>query len=151
MVIYFMRLILIIMLIFWTIKIPVVKMKMINHGRQDDQNAEPIPANPNFMPKVMADDKILESINSLNSKQHKFFNAGHNWTKEYAKHNGVNVKFIICSFQEVDALVKKIYIMFQKPCSSIAKNQETYSSFTRTNRYTTSEYWWYNDSFCSVN
>ena len=40
--------------------------------------------------RIMADGEILESINSLNSKQH-VSNVVHNWVREYAKHKDVNV------------------------------------------------------------
>ena len=40
--------------------------------------------------RIMADGEILESINSLNSKQH-VSNVVHNWAREYAKHKDVNV------------------------------------------------------------
>lgn len=41
--------------------------------------------------RIMADGEILESINSLNSKQHVVSNVNHNWAREYAKHKDVNV------------------------------------------------------------
>ena len=36
---------------------------------------------PNFMPKILLDDEVSESINSLNSKQREIFNVFHTWAK----------------------------------------------------------------------
>ena len=44
------------------------------------------------MSRIMAGDEILRSLNSLNYKQRTVFSVVHNWTKEYVKHKGVNVK-----------------------------------------------------------
>ena len=49
---------------------------------------------PNFMPRIMTDNEILEIINSLVSKQCDVFNTVHSWTKEYPKHKGVSFKSI---------------------------------------------------------
>lgn len=70
----------------------------------------------------MADGEILESINSLNSKQH-VSNVVHNWAREYAKHKDVNVQPVHI-FTGTSHMVKAIYQPPQKPCCSIAKNQE---------------------------
>ena len=39
----------------------------------------------------MANDEVLESINSLNSKQRDIFDTVHNCAKKYAKHKRVDV------------------------------------------------------------
>ena len=54
---------------------------------QDDENTESNRNSeiPNFMPRIIADDKILKSINSLNFKQRDVFSVAYNWAKEYAK------------------------------------------------------------------
>ena len=44
------------------------------------------------MSRIMAGDEILRSLNSLNYKQRTVFSVVHNWTKEYVKHKGVNIK-----------------------------------------------------------
>ena len=66
------------------------------------------------MSRIMADDKILESINSLNSKQRDVSNIVHNWAKEYAKHKAVKVKPVQIFLSGSGGifkshLVKKIY------------------------------------------
>lgn len=50
---------------------------------QDDENTESNrnSAVPNFMPRILAEDDILESISSLNSKQRDLFNVVHNQAK----------------------------------------------------------------------
>ena len=50
---------------------------------QDDENTESNrnSAVPNFMPRILTEDDILESINSLNSKQRDLFNVVHNQAK----------------------------------------------------------------------
>ena len=50
---------------------------------QADENTEPNSnyAIPNLMPKNVENTKILECINSLNSKQRCAFNVVHNWYK----------------------------------------------------------------------
>ena len=75
---------------------------------------------PNFMPRIVADDEIVENINFLNSKQRDVFSIVHNWVKEYAKHKGVNVKAVHIFLSESGAtgkshLVKTIY-------NAVAKN-----------------------------
>lgn len=64
-------------------------------GFKDDPNEE-IDLNrktalPSFTPKMLSDNQILESINSLNSKQFDLFNVIHSWAKDDVKYNG-NVK-----------------------------------------------------------
>ena len=94
-----MRSILVTMLICWTIKDPIAQIEndkteeAVYSNDSDDENTESNRnfAIPNCMPRIMGDDEILESINSPNSKQRDVFNAVHNWTKEYAKHKGINV------------------------------------------------------------
>ena len=66
---------------------------------QHDENTESNKnsAIPNGMPRIMRDDEILGSVNSLNSKQRNVFNVVNNWVKEYAKHKGINAKpVLIC-------------------------------------------------------
>ena len=36
---------------------------------------------PKIMPKILPDDEVSESINSLNSKQREIFNVFHTWAK----------------------------------------------------------------------
>ena len=50
---------------------------------QADENTESNrnSAVPNFMPRILAEDDILESINFLNSKQRDVFNVVHNQAK----------------------------------------------------------------------
>lgn len=50
---------------------------------QDDENTEPNSnyAIPNLMPRNVENTKILECINSLNSKRRCAFNVVHNWYK----------------------------------------------------------------------
>ena len=52
-------------------------------NRQDDENTESNRNStvPNFMPRILAEDDILESINFLNSKQRDVFNVAHNQGK----------------------------------------------------------------------
>ena len=53
---------------------------------QDDENTESSRNSEisNFMPRIIADDKILKSINSLNFKQRDVFSVAYNCgTKEY--------------------------------------------------------------------
>ena len=40
------------------------------------------------MPKILLDDEIAESINSLNSKQKEVFNVVFTWSKDYLKYDG---------------------------------------------------------------
>ena len=63
------------------------------------------------MTKIIADDEILESRNSLNSKQRDAVNIVHNWVKEYAKHKGVNVNIFLSGSGGAckSHLVKTIY------------------------------------------
>ena len=63
-----MRSILVTMLIFLTIKILLVKLKIMEKGGS---------AILNFILRIMADDEILESINSLNPKQRGVLNIVH--------------------------------------------------------------------------
>ena len=79
----------------------------------------------------MADDKILERINSLNSKQRDVSNIVHNWAKEYAKHKGVNVKPVQIFLSGSGGifkshLVKTIY-------KAVSKTRKTRGSVTGTN------------------
>lgn len=55
---------------------------MYSNG-QDDENTESNrnSAVPNFMPRILAEDDILESINFLNPKQRDVFNVVHNQAK----------------------------------------------------------------------
>ena len=46
----------------------------------------------NFTLKILPDDEIADSINSLDSKQKELFNVGHMWAKDYVKYNRHNVK-----------------------------------------------------------
>ena len=46
----------------------------------------------NFMLKILPDDEIADSINSLDSKQKELFNVVHTWGKDYVKYNRHNVK-----------------------------------------------------------
>ena len=47
---------------------------------------------PNFMPQILPDNEIAESVNSLNSKQREIFNVVHTWAKEYVTYEGHNVE-----------------------------------------------------------
>ena len=69
---------------------------------QDDDNTESSKnsAIPNFIPRIMVDDEILESINSLNSNRRNIFNIVHNCIKEYANHKGASVKPVNIFFSE---------------------------------------------------
>lgn len=55
---------------------------MYSNG-QDDENTESNrnSAVPNFMPRILAENDSLESINFLNSKQRDVFNVVHNQAK----------------------------------------------------------------------
>ena len=46
---------------------------------------------PIFTSKILPDDEIAGSINSLNSKQKEVFKVTHTWDKDYVKYNGHNV------------------------------------------------------------
>ena len=61
---------------------------------QDNENTESNrnSALPNFMQRIMIDGEVLESINSLHSKQRDVFNVFHTRVKSYAKQKDVNVK-----------------------------------------------------------
>ena len=75
------------------------KREAVYSNDQHDENTESNKnsAIPNGMPRIMRDDEILGSVNSLNSKQRNVFNVVHNWVKEYAKHKGINAKpVLIC-------------------------------------------------------
>ena len=45
-----------------------------------------------FMPLILANYKITESINSLNLKQREVFNVVHSWVKEKVKYDGDHVE-----------------------------------------------------------
>ena len=55
----------------------------VSSNGQDDENTESNrnSAVPNFMPRILAEDDILESINFLNPKQRDVFNVVHNQAK----------------------------------------------------------------------
>ena len=98
------------------VKLTMIKRKAACFDDQDDKNTESNrnSAIPNFIPRIMADDEILERINFLNFEQHDVFNIVHNWAKEYAKHMGANVKPVHVFFSgsrgtDIYHLVKTIY------------------------------------------
>ena len=65
-----------------------------HHNENDSEDIErnKSPAIPNFMPKMLPDDEIAKGLNSLNSKQRKFFNVVHTWAKNYVKYDDNNVE-----------------------------------------------------------
>ena len=78
------------------------------------------------MPRIMVDDELLESINSLNFKQHDAFNAVHKLSKEYAKQKGISVKLVHVFFRGNGStgkfrLVKMIYNVVLKTFPFICK------------------------------
>ena len=63
-----------------------------NSNDSEDTETNKTSTIPTFMPQILPDDEIAESMNSLNSKQREVFNVAHKWTKEHAKCNGHNVE-----------------------------------------------------------
>ena len=47
---------------------------------------------PNFLPKILPDDEIVEVMNLLNSKQKEILIAVHILAKDYVKYDGHNVE-----------------------------------------------------------
>lgn len=55
----------------------------------NESNSEELESNktfpiPNLMPRILSEDEITESINSLNLKQKDVFNVFHTWLYDYA-------------------------------------------------------------------
>ena len=88
----------------------------------------------------MANDEVLESINSLNSKQRDIFDTVHNCAKKYAKHKRVDVNPVhIFLYGSGDTgksyLVKATYNAVSKNLLFNCKEpKKTQSPFTRINR-----------------
>ena len=95
------------------------------------------------MPRILVDNKILERITFLNSKQSNVVDVVYNWAKIYAKQKGFNVKpvNIIISGSRITGkshLVSIIYNAISKRLPFNYKYRESAkieSLFTGTNRY----------------
>ena len=111
---------------------------------QTDKNTESNrnSAIPNFMPRIPVDNKILERMTFLNSKQ-SVVDVVYNWAKIYAEQKGFNVKpvDILISGSRITGkshLVRIICNAISKRWSFNYKYQESAkieSSFTGTNMY----------------
>ena len=63
-----------------------------NENVSEDAEANKTFAIPNFMPKILPDDRIVEGIDAWDSKQKEVFNAVHTWAKDYVKYDEHNVE-----------------------------------------------------------
>ena len=95
-----------------TIKICIVKLKIMKHKRQNipmktiqkthkQTKRLQFPSHKSYRPQVLPDGEFANGVNSLNSKQRKVFNVVHKWDKDYVKCNGHNGEpvyiFLSCS------------------------------------------------------
>ena len=55
-------------------------MSKESHSEEGETNKAS--ALPNLTPEILLDDKIAESINSLNSNEREAFNMVHTWAKD---------------------------------------------------------------------
>ena len=73
------------------------RAKYPNENDSDDTKTNETSAIPNFMPQILADDKVAKRINSLNSEQREVFNVVHTWAKDYGKYDVEQVPIFFCS------------------------------------------------------
>ena len=110
------------------VKLKVIRREALCFDDQDDENTESNrnSAIPNFMPRIIEDNEILESITFLNSEQHNVLNIISNWAREYAKYKDANAKPVNIFFsasggKDIYHLVKTIYNVVSKtlPLNSV--------------------------------